>query len=253
MSMRVAAISSSASVAAVKAAGLHVDRHRQVAAEAARHERRGGRRRHRRPQAPGSLRRRHADGTTRQPMRSPARSGTRTSRRRGSCAGTSQGSRLRVRVLAVARQAVEVRAVEGGKGLELLERPGGLEGLARTARCRRARRRCRRSRRRSPWRRAPCGALSVPRNRRGVPPATASSSAARCALGLEHRQAVVVRAHAAGEQRVAVQQQVLRGDGGGDPGARAEHELQCRLGGDVLEHDAQARVALGERLPAPPR
>jgi hypothetical protein len=39
----------------------------------------------------------------------------------------------------------------------------------------------------------------------------------RLAVGfaLEHRQAVVVRAHAAGEQRVAVVEQVVRGDGGG--------------------------------------
>jgi hypothetical protein len=72
-------------------------------------------------------------------------------------------------------------------------------------------------------------------------------------LGLEHRQAVVVRAQAALEQGVAVQEQVLRGDGGGDPGARAEHELQCRLGRDVLEQRCAGAGGARRAAAAPPR
>ena len=56
-----------------------------------------------------------------------------------------------------------------------------------------------------------------------------------------------MRPQAAGEQRVAVHQQVLRRDGGGDAVARSEHELERGARGDVLEHDAQLRVALAER------
>ena len=70
-----------------------------------------------------------------------------------------------------------------------------------------------------------CGALSVPRKKRGSPLASASSSAAPVGFGLEHRQAVQVRADAAGEQRVAIEQQVLRRDRGRNAGARAAHEL----------------------------
>ena len=183
MSIRIAAISSSASVAAVEAAGLHVDRHRQVAAEAPRHERRGARRRHRRRTRRGFAAA-HADGTTRQAMRPPARSGTSSSCRKGSGLGTRHGSRLRVRVSLVARQAVEVGAVEGGERLELARAPRRPRTPRRTARCRRARRRCRRSRRRPPWRGAHAGRCRCRGNSRGLPPATASSRAARCGSAL---------------------------------------------------------------------
>ncbi len=55
-----------------------------------------------------------------------------------------------------------------------------------------------------------------------------------------------MRADATLEQRVAVQQQVLRGDGGRHVAALAAHELHGRGGGDMLEHDAQA--AAGARV-----
>ena len=61
----------------VKAAGLHVDRHRQVAAEAPRHERAaaaGGVGAVDRLRSPACL-----AGARRQPIRSPARSGTSSS------------------------------------------------------------------------------------------------------------------------------------------------------------------------------
>lgn len=65
-------------------------------------------------------------------------------------------------------------------------------------------------------------------------------------FALEHGQAVVVRAEAAVEQRVAIQQQVLRRDGGGDARARALHELGRGARRDVLEHHLEARHALDD-------
>jgi hypothetical protein len=50
----------------------------------------------------------------------------------------------------------------------------------------------------------------VPRKKRGSPLVAASSKREAVGLALEHGQAVVVRAQAAGEHRVAVEQQVLR-------------------------------------------
>jgi hypothetical protein len=66
-----------------------------------------------------------------------------------------------------------------------------------------------------------CGALSVPRKKRATRPGGRGEQRLPVDLALEHRQAVVVRAHAGAavrrqEDRVAVVQQVVRGDGGGD-------------------------------------
>src|SRR3984885_15269360 len=70
--------------------------------------------------------------------------------------------------------------------------------------------------------------------------------AATIGFGLEQRQAVVVRTQSAGEQRIAVQQQVLRRDGCRDAAACGAHEFDRRPGAYVLEHDPQARPALGQ-------
>ena len=55
-------------------------------------------------------------------------------------------------------------------------------------------------------------------------------------FAFQHRQAVVVRAHAADQQIVAVKQQVLRGNGGGHIIARFAYQACGIGGGDVLEH-----------------
>ena len=65
---------------------------------------------------------------------------------------------------------------------------------------------------RAPSARAGCGALSVPRKKRSLPLVAAATSATAMLFALEHRQAVVVRPDAAGEDRVAVVEQVVRGD-----------------------------------------
>mmetsp|Transcript_16910 Transcript_16910/g.40159 ORF Transcript_16910/g.40159 Transcript_16910/m.40159 type:complete len:295 (+) Transcript_16910:853-1737(+) len=58
-------------------------------------------------------------------------------------------------------------------------------------------------------------------------------------LALEHRQTVVVRPQAPGEQRIAVVEQVLGREGGGGEAVRLGHVLRRLLGGDVLEHDLE--------------
>lgn len=65
-------------------------------------------------------------------------------------------------------------------------------------------------------------------------------------FGLEHRQTVVVRTDAALEEGVAVEQQVMGRDGGGDPIRGVLDEAHGVAGGDVLDHDAQAVEALEE-------
>ena len=59
----------------------------------------------------------------------------------------------------------------------------------------------------------------------------------------QHRQAVVVRTYPADEDGVAVVTQMLDGDRRGYIVTRRLHELGGLLGGDVLEHHAQARMA----------
>jgi hypothetical protein len=96
----------------------------------------------------------------------------------------------------------------------------------------------------------------VPRVRRAVRAQEEAGIAARggfdqrdaIGLGLQHRQAVVMRANAACEDRCAIEQQVLRRDGRANPCARTAHELHGLLRGDVLEHDAQLGKTLHHRL-----
>ena len=135
---------------------------------------------------------------------------------KGRVSGTFQSSRTSVMVSCVRRQPVELRAELGGEAFQPVERARLLEGDRRTARSRHARCRCRRSRK--------SASLALPRMRRAV----GAEEELRVAgggrldqrlavlLALEHRQAVVVRPDAAEEERVAVQEQVVRGDGGRD-------------------------------------
>ena len=60
------------------------------------------------------------------------------------------------------------------------------------------------------------------------------------AFAFEHGQAVVVRVHAAHQEVVAVEQQVLRGNAGGEVVAALAHEAGGFGGGDVLEHGFEA-------------
>ena len=55
-----------------------------------------------------------------------------------------------------------------------------------------------------------CGAESVPRKNLGLPLVAACSSALAVRLALEYRQAVKMRTHDAGQQRVARPEQMLR-------------------------------------------
>ncbi len=68
-------------------------------------------------------------------------------------------------------------------------------------------------------------------------------------LPLQDRQAVPVRPQAAGEQRVAVVQQVMRGDRRGERAVAMTvgHVVGRLLRRDVLEHDAQRRERRAQR------
>eukprot|EP00966_Prymnesium_polylepis_P094387 2184713-Prymnesium_polylepis.3 len=59
-------------------------------------------------------------------------------------------------------------------------------------------------------------------------------------LRLKDWQAVVMRADAAGKERVAVDEEVVRRDGAGDVGPRVEHCPGRLLGRQVLEHHLEA-------------
>ena len=126
----------------------------------------------------------------------------------------------------VARQAVEVGAVEAGEGFEPVERAGRVEGLG--VQLERAERRV-----------AAGAAAGVLLQVRGVRRAVGAEEEASAAggrrldqrppvlLALEHRQAVVVRPDAAGEDRVAVVEQVMRGDGRGGVAPASAHVLRA--------------------------
>ena len=66
-------------------------------------------------------------------------------------------------------------------------------------------------------------------------------------LAFQDRQAIVVRVEAAGEQRVAVQQQVMRGDCGRQVGRGGGDVLGRVARGDVFQHHAQGREARAQR------
>ena len=131
-----------------------------------------------------------------------------------------------------------------GKALQLVQRASGLEGLGVQLQ---------RGRRGVTARAADRLFLQRRRMRRAVG-AEEKAVAARCGRGhqrlavhfaLEHRQAVEVRPQAAHEQRVAVVEQVVGGDGGGGEAVGAGHVLGGFAGGDVFEHHLQ----LGEVAP----
>src|SRR5690606_33747494 len=131
-------------------------------------------------------------------------------------------------------QAVKGRTVQAGKSLEPVQAAGGFEcrgielhgvqgGIAaRTA----------------------AGVLfEAARMRRTVgtqkkPRAVACSSldqSKTVSFALEYRQAIPVRAHTAQEQRIAVVQQMMRSDGGGDRAVGITHVVDAIPGGQVFE------------------
>ena len=129
--------------------------------------------------------------------------------------------------LVVDGQAVEARAVERGEGLEPVERVFFLEHL---------RIDFERGGRREDAGAAAIALLVVHRVRRGVGAeeefriarnrGAAQRLAVRLALG--DRQAIHMRPEAAGEERVAVDDEMMRGDGRGDVGAGRWHEIAPR-------------------------
>ena len=67
-------------------------------------------------------------------------------------------------------------------------------------------------------------------------------------LALENGQAVVVRADAASEEVVALQEQVVRGDGGGQIVGGGLYVGGAVFGGDVFQDDA-IRAGRGAAAP----
>src|SRR5262249_41475362 len=67
-------------------------------------------------------------------------------------------------------------------------------------------------------------------------------------LALGHGEAIHVWPQATGEECVAVDHQVMRGDGGGEVGAGAGDEIYGFPGRYMLEHDLESRQTLRERL-----
>ena len=63
-------------------------------------------------------------------------------------------------------------------------------------------------------------------------------------FALGHGQAIGMRAQAAGENRVAVDLQVMRGDGRRDGARRGHDEIGRVLRGDMFEHDPERRKVL---------
>ncbi len=57
-----------------------------------------------------------------------------------------------------------------------------------------------------------------------------------------------MRADTTSEHRIAVVEQVVRRDGGSDVALGLAYVIGCVAGGDVLEHDAQGRQRLAQRL-----
>ncbi len=164
---------------------------------------------------------------------------TRPIRLRAAARASPRRTRDRARV---ARQPVEIRAVNAGKGLEPVERPCLLEGL-RVELDRRVRR---------IDAGMPAQRLLVRAGMRSAVGAEEEFRIAtrRCAhqrlavlLALQHRQTVIVRPDAAREHCAAVVKQVVRGDRGGDVRTPRQHELHRLAGGCVLDHDAKPREA----------
>ncbi len=92
-----------------------------------------------------------------------------------------------------------------------------------------------------------CGALSVPRKKRASPAAMASIRLRRSGSVFRMGRQYRCGRSPPWKRALAVVEQVLRRDGGGDAGACATNELNGRAGADVLEHDAQPRKSLAQR------
>ena len=66
-------------------------------------------------------------------------------------------------------------------------------------------------------------------------------------FALEHGQTVVVRTNATGEDRIAVVQQVMRGNGGGGETVSRARIVRRLTRGDVLHHDFEFREIAPQR------
>ena len=64
---------------------------------------------------------------------------------------------------------------------------------------------------------------------------------------LGNRQAIGVRPHATIKHRIAVDTQMVRGDGCCQRLTRCRHEIHGILGGDVLKHNLQRRLVFHQR------
>jgi putative FmdB family regulatory protein len=147
----------------------------------------------------------------------------------------------------VARQAEKIRAIPPGESIQPLQRSGRLESF-----------RVQLHRRMGGIAtRAAAGCfLGVARMGRAVSTEKKAGIAAdggiqqglAMRLPLEDRQAVIMRPHPTGQQRIAVVKQMMGGDGRGDRRARCADEIHALTGRDMLQDDAQARKAPGDRL-----
>ena len=150
--------------------------------------------------------------------------------------------------IAIARQAVEAGAVVRREGFEFVERAGVFENLGvdfdgvggaehtgaaagvffGAARVRRG--------------------IGAEKEFVGLRTGNGIDQGAAVAFALDNRQAVKMRAHAADQQVVAVEHQMLRGYGGGQIVARCAHQRGGFGGGDVLEHGFQFGQLAHHRL-----
>ena len=129
----------------------------------------------------------------------------------------------------VARQAVEIGAEMTGERLQPIEAARPIRTLRRTARCAA----CAVNMPAQPQAFSlvarSCGALSVPRKKRGLPLVAAAEQRLPIALALQYRQAIVMRPDAARKNRIAIVQQMLRRDGRGDAGAARRRRIRPRV------------------------
>ncbi len=78
-----------------------------------------------------------------------------------------------------------------------------------------------------------------------LPLMAASTSAVRCRFPFQYRQAVGVWLQAAPEHGVTVQQQVMRGNGGGNAVGGIGYKIHAVARGYMFQHHLERRVAHG--------
>ena len=64
---------------------------------------------------------------------------------------------------------------------------------------------------------------------------------------LGHRQTIIMRVNAPDQNRIAIDDQMMRGDGCRKIGVVRRYKINTVLGGDVLHNNAQFRQALAQR------